>query len=121
MRLMAMHTWPLLTKAEKNSFGATARGSTSSSTMAASLPPNSSVRRLRLPAQLAMTFLPVATDPVKEILSMPGCAVIHSPRSSPPASTFSTPGGNTSRSSSAIFSVHSGVYGEGLSTTVLPV
>ena len=32
--------------------------------------------RLRFVAALAMTFLPVATEPVNEILSMPGCAVI---------------------------------------------
>jgi len=56
--------YPLFTKPAKNSFGATARGSTSSSTMAASFPPSSSVTRFSVPAALATTFLPVATEPV---------------------------------------------------------
>jgi hypothetical protein len=38
MRLMAMHTCPLLTKAAKNSFDATARESTSPSTRFAKSP-----------------------------------------------------------------------------------
>ena len=109
MRLMAMHTWPLLTKAAKNSFGATTCGSTSSSTMAASLPPSSSVMRLSVAAALAMTRLPLATEPVNEILSMPGCSLIHCPQSSPPASTLTTPGGKIGCSSSPSLSVDSGV------------
>lgn len=44
-------------------------------------------------------FLPVATDPVKEIFLTAGCAVIAAPRSFPPDTTFSTPAGNTSRRS----------------------
>ncbi len=39
--------------------------------MPASFPPSSSVRRFRVPAAPSMTFLPVASEPVKTILSMP--------------------------------------------------
>ncbi len=45
-------------------------------TMAGSLPPSSSVTRFSVAAALASTFLPVATEPVNEILSMPACSVI---------------------------------------------
>ena len=121
MRLIAMHTWPLLTKEAKNSLGATASGSTSSSTIAASLPPSSSVTRFKVAAALAMTCLPLAAEPVKEILSMPGYALIQRPHSSSPASTLTTPAGTISRSSSPSLSVERGVSGEGLRTTVLPV
>ncbi len=109
MRLIAMQTWPLFTQAAKKSFGATVCGSTSSSTIAASFPPSSSVTRFNVPAAFAITFFPVATEPVNEILSMVGCSVIHWPSSSPPASTLSTPRGKTSRNSSPSRSVLSGV------------
>src|SRR5438270_12496435 len=88
--------------------------------MAGSLPPSSSVVRLRSGAAAAATFLPVATDPVKLPLRGTGCDVIHAPRSSPPLTTLNTPGGKTSRRSSPTFSVDSGVNGDGLSTMVLP-
>ena len=57
---------------------------------------------------------------MKLILRGTGCEVIHAPSSSPPLTMLTTPGGNTSRSSSPTFSVVSGVYGEGFSTSVLP-
>ena len=109
MRLIAMQTWPLFTNEAKNTFFAIAFGSTSSKMIAGSLPPSSSVTRFSVPAALASTFLPVATEPVNEILSMSACSVIHAPSSSPPASTLTTPGGNASFSSSATLSVVSGV------------
>jgi len=56
--------------------GATFFGSTSSSTMPASLPPSSSVMRFSVCAALAITFCPVAEEPVKEILRMSGCLVM---------------------------------------------
>jgi hypothetical protein len=49
-----------------------------------------------------------------------GWLVIHAPRSSPPLTTLTTPGGITSAGSSTTLSVESGVKGEGLSTRVLP-
>ena len=66
-----MQTWPLLTNDAKKIFFATAFGSTSSMTIAGSLPPSSSVTRFSVAAALASTFLPVATEPVNEILSIP--------------------------------------------------
>ena len=120
MRLVAMQIWPVLRKAAQNSCSATCSTSTSGMTMAASLPPSSSVTRLSDVAALAMTLRPVAVEPVKLILSMPGWLVIQGPRSSPPETMFSTPSGSTPRSSSPILSVVSGVKGEGFSTRVFP-
>lgn len=53
-------------------FGIIASTSTSSQIIAGSFPPNSSVTRLSVGAAAAMTFLPVAIDPVKAILSISG-------------------------------------------------
>ena len=39
----------------------------------------------------------------------------------PPEITFTTPGGNTLFAGSPIFNTHRGVYGDGFTTTVLPV
>ena len=64
--------------------------------------------------------LPVAVEPVKLILRGTGCDVIHFPSSSPPDTTLSTPGGRTSLRISPTSSVLRGVYGDGLSTSVLP-
>src|SRR5690606_34152346 len=69
----------------------------------------------------AETFLPVATEPVNEILAMPGCSQIHWPRSLPPARMLSTPGGKIARLMRPISKVVKGVYGDGFKTTVLPV
>ncbi len=57
---------------------------------------------------------------MKLILAKPGWLVIIGPRSSPPLITLNTPGGKMSANSCPIFSVHSGVKGEGFSTMVLP-
>ena len=107
--------------APPNTFGVVVARSASSRMIAGSLPPSSKVTRFSVPAALAMMRLPVATEPVKVILSMSGCSVIHWPRSLPPASTLKTPGGSTSREISPIRSVASGVKGEGFRTRVLPV
>ena len=93
----------------------------SGSTMAGSLPPSSSVTRFSDPAADRMTCLPVSVLPVKAILSMPGCEVIHWPSSSPPETTFSTAGGRIPRQSSPSLSVQSGVNGDGLMMMQLPV
>ena len=84
------------------------------------MPPSSSVTRFSVGAADCITRLPVAVDPVKLILSKPGWLVIHGPRSSPPVTMFSTPGGSSSAASSPNFSVDSGVKGDGFSTIVLP-
>ena len=106
---MAEHTWPLFLNAPAKMAEATTAGSASSSTIAGSLPPSSSVTRLRSGAADWATFLPVSTEPVKLILRGTGCVVIHAPSSSPPLTMLTTPGGKTSRSSSPTFSVVSGV------------
>ncbi len=109
MRFTALHTWPQFAKAPQKSFSATFAGSASRSTMAGSLPPSSSVTRLRSGAAASATFLPVATEPVKEILRTLGCAVIQPPSSLPPDTMLSTPAGTTSRRISPSLSVESGV------------
>jgi len=99
---------------------AMAAGSASSRTIAASLPPSSKVTRLRSGAAAAAMALPVATDPVKLILRTAEWLVIQAPSSSPPLTTFTTPGGSRGVRISPSFSVASGVNGEGFSTTVFP-
>ena len=44
------------------------------------MPPSSRVTRLRSGAAVSWIFLPVATEPVKEILRMSGCSQIHLPQ-----------------------------------------
>ncbi len=67
-----------------------------------------------------MTRRPVAVDPVKLTLSMPGCSVSHGPRWSPPVTTFSTPGGRIVRGQFAELQRRQRREGEGFSTIVLP-
>lgn len=50
--------------------------------------------------QLSITFFPVAVDPVKLTLSMPGCAVNMGPKLSPPLKACTTPGGKNDCASS---------------------
>ena len=69
--------------------------------MPGSLPPISSVRRARLPAELFTISRPVLVDPVNMTLSMSGCAAIASPTSRPPETTVSTPSGRWRFMSSA--------------------
>lgn len=54
---------------------------------------NSSVTLLSVCAQLCMTLMPVAVEPVNDTLSTPGAAVSHGPRLSSPLKTWTTPGG----------------------------
>ncbi len=62
----------------------------------------------------------MAVEPVK--LTAPGVRWLTSwaPSGSGPLITFSTPGGSTSLSNRPSSRVASGVYGDGLSTMVLP-
>ena len=120
MRLVAMQIWPLLRKAAQNNSSATFSTSTSGMTIAASLPPSSSVTRFSVGAADSITRRPVAVDPVKLILSKPGWLVIHGPSASPPVMILRTPGGSRSLTSSPNLSVVSGVKGDGFSTIVFP-
>lgn len=81
---------------------------------------SSRVTRFKVGAAAAMTLFPVAADPVKEILAIPGCLVIHGPRFSSPPRACTTPGGKKSCASSATLRILYGVYGEGLTITVFP-
>ena len=65
---------------------------------------------------------PTFVEPVKLILSMPGCFTMASPASGPvPGSTWSTPSGTpASSASSASFSAVYGVSSDGLWMTTLP-
>ena len=120
MRLVAMQICPLLPKAAQNSCSATFSTSTSGITIAGSLPPSSSVTRFNVEEADCITFLPVAVEPVKLTLSMPGCDVIHGPRLSPPEMMLRTPAGKMSLMISPSFRVVNGVKGDGFNTIVLP-
>ena len=54
---------------------------------------SSRVMRFMVFEQLAATSFPVADEPVKLILSILGCEVIHGPRLSSPLKHWKTPGG----------------------------
>lgn len=88
-----MQIWPELRKARVAILGMHFSISTSSHTMAASLPPSSRTHRFSVLAQLSATLLPVGMEPVKVIMSMPGWLVIQGPRLSSPLRTWKTPGG----------------------------
>src|SRR5881394_981021 len=104
----------------QNSPSAMALGSASGSTMPASLPPSSSVSRLSEGAALSMILRPVAVDPVKVSLAIPGWRDIAAATSFSQVITLTTPGGSTSLMISTRRIVDSGVLGDGFMITVLP-
>jgi hypothetical protein len=65
-------TWPEFKKAKVAILGATSAIFADLQTMAGSFPPSSRVTRFNVLLALSITFLPVAVEPVKLILSMPG-------------------------------------------------
>ena len=86
------------------------------------MPPSSSVTRLIGSEASRMISPPVFVEPVKAILSTPGCLTRYEPVVGPsPGTTLTTPAGKpTSAASSAIRSADSGVDGSGFSTIVQP-
>ena len=67
------------------------------------------------------TARPLLTDPVSAIMSISGCSDSRAPTTGPvPVTTFSTPAGSRSATSSANFMVVSGVCSDGLMTSVFP-
>jgi hypothetical protein len=83
------------------------------------LPPSSSETGVSVSAARAMTFLPVAVEPVN--MTMSTASISASPVSPRPVATWKTPSGTPhSRSASATSSDVSGVTSDGLSTTALP-
>ena len=74
-----MQAWPWLWKIANAEPLIAAVRSASSNTMFAPLPPSSSCTRLRLPADASTMLRPTDVEPVKLILSRPGCAAMCAP------------------------------------------
>ena len=73
-------------------------------------------------AAASMILLPVDTSPVSEATRMRGSRISGAPTVSPlPHTILTTPGGSMPARISPKRSVVSGVFSEGLSTTVLPM
>src|SRR5438132_5751042 len=69
-----------------------------------------------------MMRVPTTSEPVNVTMSTSGCVVSSSPAAASPVTTLTTPGGKSAASNtSASANASSGVYGEGFSTTVLPI
>ena len=85
-------------------------------------PPSSSVTRFIVLAAPARIERPTAVEPVKAILSIPGCSTKAAPARGPlPVTMLITPAGNpTSAISSPRRTADAGVSSAGLSTTVQP-
>src|SRR4051794_41084665 len=95
--------------------------STSSSTIAALLPPSSSDTRFSRSVASAPTRRPAAVDPVNDTLSMPGWVTRYSLTSRSAGSTDSTPSGSPASVNNApSHSASIGVSGAGFNTTVHP-
>ena len=77
---------------------------------------------MRVSAESFIRCLPTSVEPVKLILSTPGCLTIASPTMAPlPGSTFSTPGGSPASSASSPMRIAvSGVISAGFRTTQFP-
>ena len=115
-----MQVWPALEHAPQRAASAAASTSASWSTRKASLPPASISTGVSVSAQAAITFLPVAVEPVKASLSTPAR---HSaaPVSPSPVTTWSTGcSGTTSAKALASQTPTPGVSSLGLKTTALP-
>ena len=121
-RAPAEHTCPECRNAAVSALSTTVSKSVPSNTMLGFLPPSSSATRRTPCAAEAMIFSPVASPPVNEIRSTPGCATSACPAVPPwPSSRFSTPGGMSASSNSPTrATVDSGVSSLGLITVVLP-
>ncbi|CNG90163.1 Uncharacterised protein [Mycobacterium tuberculosis] len=121
IRVSAAHSWPLLPITPATNPETVVLSGASGSTMAADLPPSSVLqRRMRAPHAAAIRE-PTAVEPVKLILSTPGCSVSSSPVAAPPFTTLTTPSGSPASSIASISTPNSsGASGAGLSTTVQP-
>src|SRR6056297_479844 len=93
----------------------------SGNTMFADLPPSSRVTGITLSPAACAIRRPTSVEPVKAILSTPGCSTKACPQTLPgPGVTFTTPGGYRSAVSSANFKAVIGVLEAGFNTTQLP-
>ena len=122
MRVWAVQVWPELRKhAPTTPLTAFAR-SASSRMMAADLPPSSSATRLTVAAATWETRRPAPVEPVKETMSVSGCATMGSPTTGPnPVTMLKTPGAKPASSMiSARMKAESGATSLGFRTTVQP-
>ena len=120
MRSTPTQTWPLLNIDRYTAPLAARSRSASAHTIIASLPPSSSEHGMSRSAQAAATFLPVATLPVNEILSMSPLTSAAPDSPSPCTSCRTSLGTPASHSTFAAQPPECGVTSDGLSTTALP-
>ena len=117
-----MHTWPVVmyVAIAIRAISASSKAA-SSSTIAGSLPPSSSVTRVRLAAAICMMALPPPTLPVKHTCFTRGSPITTGPiTASAPVTTLRTPGGSARAMWRNVRTTDIGVVGGGLTTTVLP-
>ena len=117
-----MQTWPVVMNVAPLIFANAASSSVaSSSTIAGSLPPSSSVTFVRLGAAIDMIRLPPPTLPVKQTCLTRGSPTTIGPTtSSAPVTTLSTPGGSLGTRCRSVRTDDSGVVGGGFTITALP-
>jgi hypothetical protein len=117
---MAPQAWPAFDRAQCVT-PATVRGrSQSPSTMAASLPPISTLAGMPRSAQRTATLRPVWGDPVNTQASIPA-SMSAAPARPSPSSTCASPSGS---SAARLYTSHAllrGVYSDGFTTMALPV
>src|SRR3954471_6999119 len=117
---MPMQVWPALVIAPQTAASAAASMSASASTISASLPPASMITGVSVSAQAAITFLPVAVDPVNATLPTPDR---HSAAPTSPSPCTACNTGCSGTASVKVSTSHcptAGVYSLGLNTTAFP-
>jgi hypothetical protein len=120
-RESSAQVWPVLSNEAFRRLVNISSRSADSSTIAADLPPSSSVTGMRRAPAADAICLPASAEPVKLTLSMPGCATSARPVSRPPETMLMTPGGiPIAMLASAKWYASSGVSSAGLMTTVQP-
>ena len=116
---MEVQTCPEFIKAPQTQALAARSKSASLRTIIGSLPPSSKVTGINLSTARCITFLPVSTLPVKEIIS--AWSISASPVLSKPVTTWIRFGGNPAFSASSTPNkAESGVRSDGFMTTALP-
>ena len=122
-RVPAMQFWPCRKKQARAAPGIACSRSASSNTTTGDLPPSSSVTFFRSAAAARTIMRPTSVEPVKAILSTPGCAASAAPALSPvPLTRLMTPSGTpASWQISARRIALSGASSAGFSTSVQPV
>src|SRR5690349_22138289 len=115
-----MQDWPAFAIPPHAAAAAAAARSASSSTISASLPPHSATTGVSVSAQVAMTRLAVAVDPVNATLSTPARHRAAPVDPSPVTSCSTGCSGTTWPNASTNQAPTPGVNSLGLNTTVLP-